>query len=119
MPWRRILVMGRDDVAGQTEHLTFEVPDVLEEESEHHLHCPACGSAAVEGVRTGIQTNVFCDHCAACWHGHAGNLQRVNPTTCGPGCEHLDRCMVAFAKDARRLSGPPRAAFLDDPATDG
>ena len=64
------------------------------------FECPGCGGSAMCGIRNGLDTNIFCEQCAACWHMSLGTMRRVNPATCGSGCENIGRCTIAYAKDA-------------------
>ena len=55
------------------------------------------------GVVNGLDTNIFCEKCACCWHVSLGEVRRVNPATCGTGCCNMERCSIAYAKNAAAL----------------
>lgn len=82
------------------------------------FNCPTCGSNVLDWVNNGLESNFFCERCAACWHRASGALRRVNPGTC-EGCEHSSRCMLAYAKDANHPSEPARLAYVERWAPEG
>ena len=82
------------------------------------LVCPTCGGNAFDGVHSELESNFFCEHCAACWNQASGTLRRVNPGTC-EGCEHFSRCILAYAKDANHSDEPPRSAYSDHGVHEG
>lgn len=60
--------------------------------------CPRCGAESFESVSDGVDTNLRCRACGACWYLELGWFSRVNPVQC-QGCPYRAECLSQWAAD--------------------
>ena len=66
--------------------------------------CPVCRNGRFTPVFDGVQTNMLCEECGACWHPCADLICRVDPEVC-PGCDLRPVCTEARTRYQRALAG--------------
>jgi hypothetical protein len=68
--------------------------------------CPVCHNGRLTATFDGVQTNLLCERCGACWRPDVDCVRRVDPAAC-PGCPLVDTCAEARRRWAEAQEDHP------------